>query len=51
MSVLTEFERLYDFTLDDFQHRACESLERGRGVLVAAPTGSGKTLVGSSPST
>nr|MBA2445852.1 DEAD/DEAH box helicase [Nocardioidaceae bacterium] len=46
MSVLTEFEQLYDFTLDDFQRRACESLEHGRGVLVAAPTGSGKTLVG-----
>ena len=32
--------------LDDFQVRACEVLEDGRSVLVAAPTGSGKTLVG-----
>ncbi len=46
MSLLGDFERLYDFSLDAFQRRACESLERGRGVLVAAPTGSGKTLVG-----
>ncbi|RLV48817.1 DEAD/DEAH box helicase [Nocardioides mangrovicus] len=40
------FASLYDFTLDDFQVRACHELEEGRGVLVAAPTGSGKTLVG-----
>ncbi len=46
MTILHDFAQLYDFTLDDFQRRACESLERGHGVLVAAPTGSGKTLVG-----
>ncbi len=46
MSVLTDFTALYDFGLDEFQRRACESLLAGRGVLVAAPTGSGKTLVG-----
>ncbi len=46
MSILDDFAHLYDFTLDSFQRHACESLERGRGVLVAAPTGSGKTLVG-----
>ena len=40
------FASLYDFTLDDFQVRACRELEDGKGVLVAAPTGSGKTLVG-----
>ena len=34
------------FVLDDFQVRACEALESGRGVLVAAPTGAGKTVVG-----
>ena len=43
---LAGFRGLYDFELDAFQVRACEELERGRGVLVAAPTGSGKTLVG-----
>ncbi len=46
MTVLDDFAALYDFPLDDFQRRACESLAAGRGVLVAAPTGSGKTLVG-----
>src|SRR3954466_841534 len=41
-----EFRALYDFALDDFQLRACAALEDGHQVLVAAPTGSGKTLVG-----
>src|SRR5215216_4160710 len=41
-----EFRALYDFELDEFQLRACAALEDGHGVLVAAPTGSGKTLVG-----
>ena len=40
------FASLYDFALDDFQVRACHELEEGRSVLVAAPTGSGKTIVG-----
>ncbi|MGH9274656.1 MAG: DEAD/DEAH box helicase, partial [Acidimicrobiales bacterium] len=35
----------YDFTLDDFQLRAVAALDEGRSVLVAAPTGSGKTVV------
>ncbi|MEK9578607.1 MAG: DEAD/DEAH box helicase, partial [Aquiluna sp.] len=34
------------FPLDDFQEKACRALERGSGVLVAAPTGAGKTIVG-----
>lgn len=33
------------FPLDPFQRTACERLEEGRSVLVAAPTGSGKTTV------
>src|SRR5690606_20066564 len=33
------------FELDDFQLEACRSLEEGRSVLVAAPTGAGKTIV------
>jgi ATP-dependent RNA helicase HelY len=37
---------LYDFALDEFQIEACRAVEGGHGVLVAAPTGSGKTLVG-----
>ncbi|HEY8728316.1 MAG TPA: DEAD/DEAH box helicase, partial [Acidothermaceae bacterium] len=44
--VLESFEALYDFPFDDFQLKACRALEGGHGVLVAAPTGSGKTLVG-----
>jgi ATP-dependent RNA helicase HelY len=44
--VLRDFTGLYDFRLDDFQVRGCEAIEEGRGVLVAAPTGSGKTIVG-----
>ncbi|HSH59877.1 MAG TPA: DEAD/DEAH box helicase, partial [Acidimicrobiales bacterium] len=35
----------YDFKLDDFQHRAIAALDDGQSVLVAAPTGSGKTVV------
>lgn len=34
------------FDLDPFQIAACQALEDGRGVLVAAPTGAGKTIVG-----
>src|SRR5688572_14463027 len=34
------------FDLDDFQREACQALERGTGVLVCAPTGAGKTVVG-----
>jgi ATP-dependent RNA helicase HelY len=44
--LLKEFSELYPFPLDDFQIRACKDVEDGRGVLVAAPTGSGKTVVG-----
>jgi len=45
-SPMATFVPLYPFGLDSFQLRACEALEAGRGVLVAAPTGSGKTVVG-----
>jgi len=42
----TEFQAEYSFDLDDFQVRACQALEDGYGVLVCAPTGAGKTVVG-----
>ncbi|HRE03318.1 MAG TPA: DEAD/DEAH box helicase, partial [Ilumatobacteraceae bacterium] len=35
----------YDFPLDPFQLQAIDALDNGRSVLVAAPTGSGKTVV------
>jgi ATP-dependent RNA helicase HelY len=41
-----QFRSLYDFEFDDFQVAACGALSSGNGVLVAAPTGSGKTVVG-----
>src|SRR5687768_18204519 len=43
---LADFRGLYPFALDPFQVEACEAVEDGDGVLVAAPTGSGKTIVG-----
>ncbi|MDN5767781.1 MAG: DEAD/DEAH box helicase [Humibacillus sp.] len=43
---LREFAQGLDFPLDDFQIEACRAVEEGRGVLVAAPTGAGKTIVG-----
>ncbi len=35
----------YGFELDEFQRRAMSALDEGSSVLVAAPTGSGKTVV------
>jgi ATP-dependent RNA helicase HelY len=43
---LVAFQALYDFAFDDFQLEACRALDAGHGVLLAAPTGSGKTVVG-----
>ena len=43
---LTAFQALYDFEFDDYQVAACRALADGHGVLLAAPTGSGKTVVG-----
>ena len=43
---LAVFTEQLPFTLDAFQQRACQSLEDGHGVLVCAPTGAGKTVVG-----
>jgi ATP-dependent RNA helicase HelY len=43
---LRSFAQLYQFGLDQFQIDGCTALEAGHGVLVAAPTGAGKTVVG-----
>src|SRR3982751_6585580 len=43
---LESFAGAYPFPLDAFQVEACAALEQGHGVLVAAPTGAGKTVVG-----
>ncbi|MFI1800559.1 DEAD/DEAH box helicase [Streptomyces sp. NPDC020379] len=45
-TALAPFREMYEFELDPFQIEACQALEAGKGVLVAAPTGSGKTIVG-----
>ena len=41
-----ELEQLFPFPLDDFQLEAISALNQGHSVVVSAPTGSGKTLVG-----
>jgi ATP-dependent RNA helicase HelY len=43
---LGAFQALYEFSFDDFQLEACRALNAGHGVLLAAPTGSGKTVAG-----
>ena len=42
----SEFMSKYSFPFDDFQRVGCQHLEDGKSVLVAAPTGAGKTIVG-----
>ena len=42
---LQQFRERQRFDLDPFQLDACRALEEGRSVLVAAPTGAGKTIV------
>ena len=39
-------ETLFPFPLDAFQLQAIDALNQGKSVIVCAPTGSGKTLVG-----
>lgn len=43
---LAEFTAGLSFDLDAFQIEGCQAVEADRGVLVCAPTGAGKTIVG-----
>ena len=44
--ISSNFFETFDFELDEFQIEGCHAIEAGKGVLVAAPTGAGKTIVG-----
>ena len=44
--ITAEFAESQRFELDPFQIAGCRALEGGSSVLVAAPTGAGKTIVG-----
>jgi ATP-dependent RNA helicase HelY len=44
-NAINQFSALYPFPLDTFQREAIGTLLRGDSVMVAAPTGSGKTVV------
>jgi superfamily II RNA helicase len=41
-----DLKQLFPFKLDNFQHKAIAALNAGKSVIVCAPTGSGKTLIG-----
>ncbi|MCA9880063.1 MAG: DEAD/DEAH box helicase, partial [Thermomicrobiales bacterium] len=42
---IAQFEAFYPFALDEFQREAIRTLLHGDSVMVAAPTGTGKTVV------
>ncbi len=44
-SELDQFAAMYPFALDDFQREAIRTLFHGDSVMVAAPTGTGKTII------
>ena len=45
-SLLGAFRESLPFELDQFQIDGCQAIQDGHGVLVAAPTSAGKTIVG-----
>jgi superfamily II RNA helicase len=45
-SVNLDLKTLFPFELDEFQQQAIAALNANRSVVVCAPTGSGKTLIG-----
>lgn len=44
--ITVEFSESFSFALDEFQIKSLHCVEEGNGLLVAAPTGAGKTVVG-----
>ena len=46
LQTLEDFQSIVKFPLDKFQYDACRFLATDKSVLVAAPTGAGKTIVG-----
>jgi len=44
-ALVEKFKARYEFGLDDFQLQAINILAQGESVMVAAPTGTGKTIV------
>ncbi len=45
-TIVPPLKELFPFPLDSFQLEAIDALNQGHSVVVSAPTGSGKTLVG-----
>jgi len=43
---LLNLEEYFPFPLDDFQLEAIRAINSGNSVVLTAPTGSGKTLIG-----
>ena len=41
-----DLKTIFPFELDNFQREAIAALDAGKSVVVCAPTGSGKTLIG-----
>ncbi|WP_088892101.1 DEAD/DEAH box helicase [Leptolyngbya ohadii] len=46
ISTIPDLRSLFPFQLDEFQEEAIAALNAGESVVVCAPTGSGKTLIG-----
>jgi len=46
LNLSENLKNLFPFELDDFQKQAIAALNAGQSVVVCAPTGSGKTLIG-----